>query len=264
MRKHAQPPTAALLPDGFEEVRWRSQALGKDMVFAMHLPAHREQRDHRFPTLFILHGSGHNHRSVLGHVRPQDHLSLLSDTILIIPDGDQGWWLDSPILPRSQYAQYAFELVELVDARYPTTAHRETRGVCGFSMGGYGAMSLAAQRPEVFGSASSLIGTLDITQMSPDYYRLQLLLGSETRAWQDANPKHSAARLSNTELLFCTAERAFDRRQNDAFARALESCAVPFAYRIYPGEHDTQFVRQHIAECLAFHRQAFDRSQRQS
>jgi S-formylglutathione hydrolase FrmB len=256
---------AQLIPDGFREVRWRSQALGKQMVCALCLPpSRRDQPARRFAVLFILHGSGHDHHSVLSQVRPQDHLSLVRDTILVIPDGDQGWWLDSPVLPRSRYAQYLSELVELIDTRYPTAAHRGARGICGFSMGGFGAMSLAAQRPDLFGSASSLIGTLDIVQMFPDYHRLQLLLGPEEPAWQRANPTQQAARLFNTKLFFCTAEHAFDRPQNQAFAWALESRAIPFSFRIYPGEHDTDFVQQHVRDCLAFHGRAFDRDQRGS
>jgi S-formylglutathione hydrolase FrmB len=128
-------------------------------------------------------------------------------------------------------------------------------------MGGYGAMWLAAQHPDLFGSASSLVGTLDIAQMFPDYYRLQLLLGSEIQAWQDVNPTRFAAQLSRTKLLFCSAEQAFDRSQNEAFARALTAHRIPFTYQVHPGEHSTAFVRQHIAECLTFHRQAFDRGQ---
>jgi S-formylglutathione hydrolase FrmB len=258
----ARTQTDEAIPDGFQEVRWRSQVLGRQMVFAVYLPpSYHHQPDHRLATLFLLHGSGHNHHSVLSQVRPQDHLSLLYDAILIIPDGDQGWWLDSPVLPQSQYAQYLLELVKWVDARFPTADDRNQRGICGFSMGGYGAMSLAAQRPGLFGSASSLIGTLDIVQMFPEYHRLQLLLGSEMQAWQDANPTHRAAQLSHTGLLFCTAEQAFDRPQNEALAGALTAHGIPFTFHVHPGEHNTAFVRQHIAECLVFHREAFDRGQ---
>ena len=235
------------------------------MIFGVYLPPSGNDLSNLcFATVFMLHGSGHDHRSLLSQVQPQDHLRLLNDTILIIPDGDQGWWLDSPLLRRSRYAQYLLELVELVDDRYPTIAHRHARGLCGFSMGGYGAMALAAQHPELFGSASSLIGTLDIVQMFPDYHRLQVLLGADLQAWQKANPTQQAARLSNTGLLFCTAQRAFDRPQNEAFAEALRSYAIPFTFRIYPGDHNVTFVREHIDECLTFHRKAFDGSPHES
>jgi S-formylglutathione hydrolase FrmB len=249
------------LPAGFHEVHWHSRALHKRMAFVVSLPAtYSEQPARRWPVLFLLHGSGHDRHSVLREVAPQDHAQWLDDTLLVIPDGDQGWWLDSPLLPHSYYGQYVLELLEFVDHRYRTILNRAARGICGFSMGGYGAMLLAAQHPVLFGAASSLLGPLDIVQMHPQYHRLALLLGPELMAWQHHNPTCLASSLTDTALLFCTAEEAFDRSQSEAFAAALTALHIPFEHTIYPGEHDTAFVRQHIGEHLSFHCRAFDQA----
>ncbi len=247
------------LPAGFRALQWHSQALQKRMTFAVHLPAaYHEQPTKRWPVLYLLHGSGHDHQSVLREVCLQDAVAMLGEAILVIPDGDQGWWLDSPMLSATLYGQYVLELIEFVDHHYRTIPNRTARGVCGFSMGGYGAMLLAGQHPEVFGAASSLLGPLDIAQMFPDYYRLKLLLGSNLTIWQRYNPTHWAAKLANTALQFCTAEEAFDRPQNEAFAAALRSLHIPFEYHVYRGEHDTAFVRQHIGTHFAFHRRCLE------
>jgi hypothetical protein len=50
------------------------------------------------------------------------------------------------------------EVVPYVDARYPTVAAREHRGVSGHSSGGYGAMASAMLRPDVFGAFASHAG----------------------------------------------------------------------------------------------------------
>jgi S-formylglutathione hydrolase FrmB len=224
------------------------------MSFVVSLPtAYGQVPASRWPVLYLLHGSGHDRHSVLAEVAPQDHASLLSDALLVIPDGEQGWWLDSPALPDSRYGQYVLELIEFVGHRYRTIPRRAARGICGFSMGGYGAMLLAAQHPELFGVASSMLGPLDIMQMYPDYYRLALLLGSEPSAWQNHNPTCLAASLADTKLLFCSAEDASDRSQSEAFAAALTALHIPFDYTVNPGRHDTAFVRQHIDELLGFH-----------
>jgi len=213
----------------------------------------------RYPVLYFLHGAGHDLQSVLLEVQPEQHLDVLGDAILVIPNGDQGWWLDSPVLPRSLYGRYLLELVEFVDQHYRTLPDRTTRGLCGFSMGGYGAMWLATQHPETFGGASSLLGTLDIAQMYPLYYRLSELLGRELATWQKCNPTQWAARLSRTALQFCTGEHAFDRPQNETFAAALSAAGCDFSYDVYPGTHDTVFVREHIGAYFGFHRRVFDR-----
>lgn len=50
------------------------------------------------------------------------------------------------------------EVVPFVDARYPTLAGREHRGLTGKSSGGYGAMVVPMLRPDVFGGLASHAG----------------------------------------------------------------------------------------------------------
>ena len=50
------------------------------------------------------------------------------------------------------------EVVPFVDARYPTLAAHEHRGVSGKSSGGYGALVLSMLRPDVFGALASHAG----------------------------------------------------------------------------------------------------------
>lgn len=249
------------LPPGFRHIHWHSQALGKRMAFLLGLPAaYADSPTRRYPVLYLLHGSGHDCHSILREVHPQEHVSELGQALLVIPDGEQGWWLDSPMVLHSRFGEYLLELVSLVDHDHPTIADRQARGLCGFSMGGYGAMLLASQHPELFGAASSLLGPLDIAQMFPDYHRLRMLLGPDLSTWQQYNPCQSVANLRETALWFGTGEDAFDRAQNDAFASALQAKQISFTYQVHPGGHDTLFVRQHIRACFAFHRQ-FDATQ---
>jgi hypothetical protein len=50
------------------------------------------------------------------------------------------------------------EVVPFVDARYPTAAGRDHRGLTGKSSGGYGAMVVPMLRPDVFGALASHAG----------------------------------------------------------------------------------------------------------
>ncbi len=50
------------------------------------------------------------------------------------------------------------EVVPFVDARYPTAAGRDHRGIAGKSSGGYGAMVVPMLRPDVFGALASHAG----------------------------------------------------------------------------------------------------------
>lgn len=192
-------------------------------------------------------------------VQPQLCLADLGETLLVIPEGHQGWWLDSPVLVRSRYESYLLELVHFVENEYPVAPDRESRGLCGFSMGGFGAMLIAARNPEEFGAASSLLGPLDIVQWHPDYYRLARLLGQHVAAWREHNPTDVCASLTKTRLRFSTGTEAADRPQNDSFAQALEREAIPYEYEVYPGRHDVTWVRGHLGRDFAFHRRQFSR-----
>ena len=50
----------------------------------------------------------------------------------------------------------ADELVSYIDRNYRTIAKRESRGIAGHSMGGYGTLRIAMKRPDVFGSMYAL------------------------------------------------------------------------------------------------------------
>ncbi|MFZ0089220.1 MAG: alpha/beta hydrolase-fold protein [Solirubrobacteraceae bacterium] len=50
------------------------------------------------------------------------------------------------------------EIVPFIDARYPTLAGRDHRGIAGKSSGGYGAMVVPMLRPDVFGALASHAG----------------------------------------------------------------------------------------------------------
>jgi hypothetical protein len=66
-------------------------------------------------------------------------------------------FLNSPSTGR--YLDYLCdEVVPFVDARYPTAAEREHRGLAGKSSGGYGAMVVPMLRPDVFGALASHAG----------------------------------------------------------------------------------------------------------
>ncbi|MDD4096486.1 MAG: alpha/beta hydrolase-fold protein [Oscillospiraceae bacterium] len=48
------------------------------------------------------------------------------------------------------------EVIPYVDANYRTLAKVESRGICGFSMGGFGAMNLALRNPDVFSAVYAM------------------------------------------------------------------------------------------------------------
>ena len=92
----------------------------------------------------------------------------VNEMIVVVPEGNSRYgcaqWLNSPVT--GEFDTYVTrDIVGHVDATYRTVAHAASRGVLGFSSGGFGAWNLGSQHPDVFGALAMLSGDsfLDMT-----------------------------------------------------------------------------------------------------
>lgn len=249
----------------FYEVTHRSEVLGREATFTIHLPEGAGP-DNRHPTLYLLHGAYGNH----GDWPSRSPVSQLVENypmILVFPDGGEfGWYLDSPMEEDSQYESYLIgELLPLVDRMFPTLGTRETRGIMGLSMGGHGAMTLAARHPDLFSSVSSLSGILKLTNHSGKWQineRLGPLEGNET-LWAAHSAWELATIFSDTpgmRILFdCGREDTVTGAWQDsvAFHERLLELEVPHIWRPFPGGHNWEYWSAHLPGHLNFHQANF-------
>lgn len=180
-------------------------------------------------------------------------LPLVEQVCLVFVEGQNGWYLDSRLAPDSLREQAFWRTLEQTERRHLGHLSRGRRGICGFSMGGFGAMYLAARYPALFDSASSILGPLDIEQLWPHHAMLARLLGGNLLDWRKHNPTALVASLRGVRLLATTALDAWDRPLNQSFVRACRARGIAAAYREYPGLHDTALVAAHLREHLEFH-----------
>jgi S-formylglutathione hydrolase FrmB len=139
----------------------------------VYLPGGYEESDMRYPTAYLLHAYGQTAQQL---VFPEtDGLRWspsLEDTlapvfgrmgvppmIVVIADGSSRWgcgqWVDSPVT--GNFEQYVLrDVVPHVDSTYRTLPSASSRGVFGFSSGGFGAWNLASRNPDVFGAMGVL------------------------------------------------------------------------------------------------------------
>lgn len=245
-----------------QEITHFSEAHGREATFSIFLPD--AEPDARFPVLYMLHGAYGNHRDWLlaGNAAGiASHYRM----IVVFPDGGQfGWYVDSPHEADSQYATYvAKELVDYVDAHFPTIPSREARGIMGLSMGGHGAMILAANNPERFGSASALSGILKITD-HPDKYELAQRLGPQEenpQLWEANSVWDQAERFLTADIRIL-----FDCGEDDVATGAisdsrklharLAELRVPHIWREHTGNHTWDYWSSHLQDHLNFHQAA--------
>jgi S-formylglutathione hydrolase FrmB len=139
----------------------------------VYLPPGYEEGDRRYATAYLLHAYGETAaqavEAVLDGPRWQPPLQDVLDPvfrrmgvppmIVVIPDGWSRWgcgqWVDSPVT--GNFEQYVLhDVIPYVDGTYRTLASASSRGVFGFSSGGFGSWNLASRNPDAFGAMAVL------------------------------------------------------------------------------------------------------------
>ena len=139
----------------------------------VYLPPGYTDSERHYPTAYLLHAFGSSAELMVAPaidgprwtppiedvLDPVFGRMGVAPMIVVIPDGWTRWgcsqWVDSPV--NGNFEQYLLhEVVAHVDANYRTLAQAASRGVFGFSSGGFGAWHLASRNPEVFGATALL------------------------------------------------------------------------------------------------------------
>ena len=207
--------------------------------------------------LYLLHGATGDYSNWAAKT-PVANIAEKYDLIVVMPDGGPySWYADSPINPESQYESYVVkELIPFVDSAFATFPGREGRGVCGLSMGGYGAIKLGLKYPALFSSASSMSGVLAI-QRHPEKWSLTKVFGElkeHPENWQNADLSLLLASCKDTVAIkFDTGIADITLEDNREFLTALQKAHWTFEYGEFPGGHSWSYWGGHLEDHLRFH-----------
>jgi S-formylglutathione hydrolase FrmB len=95
------------------------------------------------------------------------HLASTAHLIVVMPDAGYSYYTNAKHKRNARWEDAVTgELRHDVESRFPVLRGREHAGIAGISMGGYGAVKLALQHPELYGFAGGMSGALDITRRS--------------------------------------------------------------------------------------------------
>jgi predicted peptidase len=137
--------------------------------FSVYLPPSYDSTQKRYPVVYALHGYGGSRSDMVATLQPTlDSMTAtgtIGEMIVVFVDGSNRLWgsqyLSSPVI--GDYETYVTkDLVACIDAHYRTLAARNSRGITGVSMGGFGSMRLALKFPEIFSVAVPNAGYYNI------------------------------------------------------------------------------------------------------
>jgi hypothetical protein len=152
----------------------------------VYLPPGYDQSARRYPVIYFLPNAFDTYRADFDKHDAKalfDHAiaaGVMGNVIVVTPDLNTSigcsWYVNSPVTGNWEDL-VVNELVPYVDASFKTIANRDSRGILGDRMGGYGAIRFGMRHPDVFGSVYALhpVGTGSgvLTMHSrPDWGRL--------------------------------------------------------------------------------------------
>ena len=121
----------------------------------------------RFPVLYLLHGgAGANSAQWTSGGGDEENITRNASLITVMPDGGKvGWytnWVNQQGGAQNWEDFHINQLIPWIDANLRTIASKSGRAIAGLSMGGFGAIRYAMDRPDLFNYAASFSGAVDL------------------------------------------------------------------------------------------------------
>lgn len=219
-----------------------------------------------YPTIYFLPGFSASGKelSTFLHFRTQ---CLLNGIAVVIPDGDNSFYLDKPER-LALYSQYVSqELVNYTRSILPLSHKREETYIGGISMGGYGALVHGFRYPEKFGKIAALSPAIDVAavlngnqglfgDMFADFFETEEAYYNSTNHPINGLKKLLAKGQDLPSVFIaCGFQDELVYVSNKEFAEQLGKLNVPLTYIEDDGGHDVFFWDKYLPATFAFLKQ---------
>lgn len=240
------------------KVWYESATAGFDRRLSVYTPAGYEQnRKQKYPVLYVLHGIGGDEDAWLDQGRAAQILDNLiaqgkaAPMIVVFTNGNisqeaapgqnsTGYTRPTTQLPQTMEGTFETsfpEVVKFIDSNYRTIARKQSRAICGLSMGGFHTLYISLNNPDMFGYSgmfSAAIGVSD-TSISPIYQDFDAKLAT----YFSRKPALLWIGCGNTDFLI---------QANQDFVKKLDENNYPHEYLENEGGHIWKNWRIYLTE----------------
>ena len=239
------------------KVWYPSATAGFDRRLTVYTPAGYETSKAKYPVLYVLHGIGGDEDAWVTQGRATQILDNLiargeaKPMIVVFTNGNiaceaaplenaDGYVNPTMSLPKTMEGTFekSFpEIVKFIDSRYRTIAKKQSRAICGLSMGGFHTLNISLNYPDMFnysGMFSAAIGVSD-PSISPLY--------------QDFDKKLATYFAKKPALLWIGIGKTdFLIQSNNDFRAKLDANGFPYKYMETDGGHIWKNWRIYLTE----------------
>jgi S-formylglutathione hydrolase FrmB len=214
----------------------------------------------RYPVVYLLHGgAGGNSAQWTTGGGDAEGITNGKPVITVMADGGKVGWFTNWVNPGSSTQKWAdfylTQVIPWVDGNLRTVAAKNGRAIAGLSMGGYGAVRLAQDRPDLFASVASFSGAVDLGDAGTRTVVTEQSLQSGFPAdgpfgspfwpgdtvWNQQDPMRRPTRLQGVQVLLYAGAGIHDAdilertmgQSADRFSRTLTANGVPNFWWMY-------------------------------
>ena len=240
------------------KVWYPSATAGFDRRLTVYTPAGYENNPKaKYPVLYVLHGIGGDEDAWVTQGRATQILDNLiargeaKPMIVVFTNGNisqeaaplensTGYTRPTMSLPQTMEGTFETsfpEIVKFIDSRYRTIAKKQSRAICGLSMGGFHTLNISLNYPDLFnysGMFSAAIGVSD-PSISPMYQDFDAKLAT----YFSKKPALLWIGIGKTDFLI---------QANNEFRSKLDAAGYPYKYMETDGGHIWRNWRIYLTE----------------
>jgi len=234
-------------------------------VDKMVFPGMPERGEKPYKTLYLLHGIFGNYTDWVCGTRIQ-RFAEEHDLAVVMPSGDNAFYVDQPAANNFYGKFIGEELVELTRKMFPLTREREDTFIGGLSMGGFGAMRNGLKYCDTFGYIVALSAALHVEEMAARTRDDGFFIESKSYAEacfgdlsklldSDKNPKYLVRELKKAgktlpKIYMACGDKDSLLSANKDMAAFLKERGADVTFEAGPGAHEWDFWDTYIKRAI--------------
>ena len=242
------------------KVWYPSATAGFDRRLTVYTPAGYETSKARYPVLYVLHGIGGDEDAWVTQGRATQILDNLiargkaKPMIVVFTNGNisqeaaplensTGYTRPTMSLPQTMEGTFETsfpEIVKFIDGRYRTLAKKQSRAICGLSMGGFHTLYITLNNPDMFnysGMFSAAIGTG--SEQTAAHKEIYENIDGKLATYFAKKPALLWIGIGKTDFLI---------QSNNDFRAKLDAAGYPYTYMETDGGHIWKNWRIYLSE----------------
>ena len=251
-----------------ETVTIPSRLLGAEKTCMVYLPdGYDRDTVRRYPIVYLLHGASDTYKAWTekGNMRQITDEAIAAGLavpmVIVMPDasgegehhtGEHMGYFDVEGWP---YEQFFFEeFMPEIERRYRIVADKQHRAIAGLSMGGGGTAVYALRHPELFGSACSMSGLLDLFPGPRSYdnaFMRSVVENSPVALLRDM-PDEKLEAVRTVRWWVDCGDDDILWLSNVTFYTTMRLRNVPLQYRMRDGVHSWRYWQTVLPDALSF------------